>query len=258
MRVPGQDGEPVHRPGGAIQFASRRPRRATGRTGRCARPYRVGVAVDQQDRGGDPRDVRRPVVVLPEQVAGLVEQHGQSAPGARPGRRSGTWGTASAARPAGTHLVHPGQALRYQPSRWHGWETRTSRRTSCGCWIAVRSAVRRRRSSHHVGLGQAEMPDEAGDVIGQGLEAQRPVSIRGVTMSLQSTVITRRSLASSGRIGAYISPMPRPRAARSAAVRAVLLVVQLDAVHVRVAHRLGLPVPVLSLSGGPQHMPHSR
>jgi hypothetical protein len=39
--------------------------------------------------------------------------------------------------------------------------------------------------AHHVGLHQAEMPDEGGDVIGQGLVPQRPVHVRGVTMSLQ-------------------------------------------------------------------------
>ena len=99
------------------------------------------------------------------------------------------------------------------------------------------------RVAHHVSLSQAEVPDEGGDVVAQRLEAHRAVHVRGAAVALQ---VDRYHPAPAGqhrqdrgvRLARGVAAVQQDERL----ARAVLFVVQGDAVDVGVAHRVTILV----------------
>src|ERR1700759_4819250 len=83
------------------------------------------------------------------------------------------------------------------------------------------------------------MPDEGGDVVARRLEGQRAVHVRGAAMSLQvdrypPAPAGQRRQDRGGRLARGVAAVQQDERLP----RAVLLVVQGNAVHVRVANRV--------------------
>jgi GntR family transcriptional regulator/MocR family aminotransferase len=114
VRKPRQDRQPGHRPGRAVpvrvvQPAAEQPEELHD----VRRAHRVGVGVDQHHRRGDLPDLPGPVVITPQQVAYLVQQHGPVLdPGGDPGVRLVQRGLLQRLGQLRAHRLHPGQALR--------------------------------------------------------------------------------------------------------------------------------------------------
>jgi len=93
--------------------------------------------------------------------------------------------------------------------------------------------------AHHVGLREAQVPDEPGDVIAHRLEAHRPIDVRGAAVRLQ---VDRDHPAALGQHrqdrGVHLARAEPAVQQDERPARAVLFVVQGYAVDVGVTHRV--------------------
>jgi hypothetical protein len=80
----------------------------------------------------------------------------------------------------------PARTSGNQPSRRHGAETTTSRRTTSG-WPdrGAQADTAAERVAHEVRRPQVEVPHERGHVVGQGVPGEGPVHVGGVAVPLQ-------------------------------------------------------------------------